>query len=97
MQKELKAPLIDVRLYLKSAGDLDQLISDDGIHLTSKGYQCMSESIFKELQKHFQEQNYTSTMLSREMITQKANPLGLCFLFWNLSRLNGSKTLSSRF
>ena len=66
LAEKLKAPLIDVRLYLKSAGDLDQLISDDGIHLTSKGYQCMSESIFKELQKHFQEQNHNSTMLIKE-------------------------------
>ncbi|MFB6467162.1 SGNH/GDSL hydrolase family protein [Cytobacillus sp. Hz8] len=42
---------IDVRTALKKAGDLSQLISDDGIHLTSKGYQELSQSIFRELTK----------------------------------------------
>ncbi|MDO7485686.1 hypothetical protein Q5O89_07030 [Peribacillus frigoritolerans] len=38
LAEELKVPLIDVRSYIKSSGDLGRLISDDGIHLTSEGY-----------------------------------------------------------
>ncbi|WP_433750937.1 SGNH/GDSL hydrolase family protein [Falsibacillus pallidus] len=40
---------IDVRSYIKKAGDLASLISDDGIHLTKKGYKVMSDAIFAEL------------------------------------------------
>ncbi|WP_110926588.1 SGNH/GDSL hydrolase family protein [Bacillus massiliglaciei] len=51
---ELKVPLIDVRTHIKSAGDLRQLISDDGIHLTSEGYGQMSRIVFESLQNHLQ-------------------------------------------
>ncbi|CAH0347227.1 GDSL-type esterase/lipase family protein [Bacillus sp. CECT 9360] len=49
LAKELNVALIDVRTYIKSSGDLEELISDDGIHLTSEGYRCMSQAIFKDL------------------------------------------------
>ena len=52
LAEELKVPLIDVRSYLKESGDLKSLISDDGIHLTSEGYQHMSKAIYRDLQKH---------------------------------------------
>lgn len=42
---------IDVRTALKKAGDLSQYISQDGIHLTPIGYQEVSKTIFKELNK----------------------------------------------
>ena len=64
LAEELKVPLIDVRSYLKSVGDLHPLISEDGIHLTSKGYQCMSEAIFNALQKHLHEQDLDKTVLN---------------------------------
>jgi lysophospholipase L1-like esterase len=40
---------IDVRTALKKTGDCSELISDDGIHLTSEGYKQMSIVIFNEL------------------------------------------------
>lgn len=52
LAEDLKVPLIDVRSHIKSSGDLGLLISDDGIHLTSEGYQQMSMAIFYDLQKH---------------------------------------------
>ncbi len=42
---------IDVRTTLKRAGDISQLISNDGIHLTPKGYEELSYAIFQELTK----------------------------------------------
>jgi isoamyl acetate esterase len=56
LAEELKVPLIDVRSHIKSSGDLGPLISDDGIHLTSEGYQQMSMAIFSDLQKHMAEE-----------------------------------------
>jgi isoamyl acetate esterase len=44
--------LIDVRSYIKASGDLKDLISDDGIHLTSEGYLQMSKVIFSDLVSH---------------------------------------------
>jgi len=55
LAEELKVPLIDVRSHIKSSGDLGPLISDDGIHLTSEGYQQMSLAIFGDLLKHMEE------------------------------------------
>ncbi|MFJ7941290.1 SGNH/GDSL hydrolase family protein [Peribacillus sp. NPDC096622] len=55
LAEELKVPLIDVRSYIKSSGDLGRLISDDGIHLTSEGYKQMSLAIFSDLLKHMEE------------------------------------------
>ncbi|MGE6259146.1 SGNH/GDSL hydrolase family protein [Heyndrickxia sporothermodurans] len=45
--KDLDVLKIDVRSALKQADDLFDLISDDGIHLTSKGYKIVSTEIFK--------------------------------------------------
>ncbi|ALC82357.1 MULTISPECIES: SGNH/GDSL hydrolase family protein [Bacillus] len=44
--KELGVSKIDVRSALKKTGELIDFISDDGIHLTSKGYKVLSEEIF---------------------------------------------------
>ena len=43
---ELSIAKIDVRSAIKKAGDLVQLISDDGIHLTKKGYRAFSEAVY---------------------------------------------------
>lgn len=48
--KELDVSKIDVRSALKKAGDLIDFISDDGIHLTAKGYKVISEEIFIHFQ-----------------------------------------------
>lgn len=42
---------IDVRTAIKKAGDLADLISDDGIHLTAKGYRVYSQEVFQSLIK----------------------------------------------
>ncbi|MGE7650820.1 SGNH/GDSL hydrolase family protein [Peribacillus frigoritolerans] len=55
LAEELKVPLIDVRSHIKSSGYLGPLISDDGIHLTSEGYQQMSLAIFSDLLQHMEE------------------------------------------
>ncbi|WP_018664090.1 SGNH/GDSL hydrolase family protein [Heyndrickxia acidiproducens] len=47
--QQLNVSSIDVRSAIKKAGDLKDLISDDGIHLTAKGYNVMGRKIFKEL------------------------------------------------
>ncbi|MGG4037013.1 SGNH/GDSL hydrolase family protein [Heyndrickxia ginsengihumi] len=46
--KNINIPSIDVRTALKKAGDLKELISDDGIHLTSTGYSVMGKKIFED-------------------------------------------------
>lgn len=53
LASELNVTLIDVRTYLKETGNLNQLISDDGIHLTSEGYKEMSKAIFQDLNTHY--------------------------------------------
>jgi isoamyl acetate esterase len=52
LAKELNVALIDVRSFIKSAGDLNILISDDGIHLTREGYFKMSQAVLENLKKH---------------------------------------------
>jgi lysophospholipase L1-like esterase len=47
--EQLDVRKIDVRTALKKAGILENIISDDGIHLTSEGYKAMSSTIFNEL------------------------------------------------
>jgi lysophospholipase L1-like esterase len=47
--EQLNVIKIDLRTALKKAGDFSELISDDGIHLTSEGYKEMSIVIFNEL------------------------------------------------
>lgn len=44
-------PHIDVRTSLKKAGDLCELISEDGIHLTEEGYKAMGKIIYEELNR----------------------------------------------
>lgn len=42
---------VDVRTAIKKAGDLADLISDDGIHLTAKGYNILSKEIYQTLKR----------------------------------------------
>lgn len=46
---ELGVRKIDIRTAIKKAGDLADLISDDGIHLTAKGYNVFSREIYQSL------------------------------------------------
>ncbi|WP_112181063.1 MULTISPECIES: SGNH/GDSL hydrolase family protein [Paraliobacillus] len=46
---ELGVLKIDVRSAIKKAGDLAELISDDGIHLTAKGYKVFSQDVYKNI------------------------------------------------
>lgn len=46
---ELGIRSIDVRSAIKKAGNLADLISDDGIHLTAKGYNAFSKEIYQTL------------------------------------------------
>lgn len=48
---ELDVWVVDVRSAIKRAGDLKDLISDDGIHLTEKGYEVFAQEIYKNLVK----------------------------------------------
>ncbi|KAA0547165.1 SGNH/GDSL hydrolase family protein [Bacillus sp. BGMRC 2118] len=41
--------LIDVREAIKSTGDLKSLISEDGIHLTEKGYEVFATEVFQKI------------------------------------------------
>jgi isoamyl acetate esterase len=50
--EQLDVLSIDVRTALKKAGDLKDLISDDGIHLTPKGYYTMGKIVYEELTCH---------------------------------------------
>ncbi|MFC4411440.1 SGNH/GDSL hydrolase family protein [Chungangia koreensis] len=45
--QELDVLIIDVRTAIKRAGDLKELISDDGIHLTEKGYEVFASEIYR--------------------------------------------------
>ncbi|MGP7815879.1 SGNH/GDSL hydrolase family protein [Niallia sp. 01092] len=47
--QQLNISSIDIRSALKNAGELTDLISDDGIHLSSVGYIEMSTIIYHEL------------------------------------------------
>ena len=46
---EMDVFLIDVRNAIKSTGQPKEFISDDGIHLTEKGYKIMAVEIYEEL------------------------------------------------
>ncbi|MDL4840198.1 SGNH/GDSL hydrolase family protein [Aquibacillus rhizosphaerae] len=46
---ELTIPKIDVRSAIKKAGDLVNLISEDGIHLTAEGYHAFSKAVYQYL------------------------------------------------
>lgn len=46
---ELGVLKIDVRSAIKKAGDLAELISDDGIHLTAAGYKVFSQDVYKNI------------------------------------------------
>ncbi|KQL55114.1 GDSL family lipase [Heyndrickxia shackletonii] len=47
--EQLDVLSIDVRTAIKKAGDLKELISDDGIHLTPEGYYVMGKKIYEDL------------------------------------------------
>ncbi|MGD6818006.1 SGNH/GDSL hydrolase family protein [Metabacillus sp. 84] len=47
LAQERKAAVIDVRTALYQAGPLSELISEDGIHLTSAGYKVVGREIAK--------------------------------------------------
>ena len=47
--KELGVMLIDIRTAMKRAGDLSELISDDGIHPTEAGYQAIAHEVYYSL------------------------------------------------
>ncbi|MBD8070423.1 SGNH/GDSL hydrolase family protein [Bacillus sp. PS06] len=47
--EELDVLVIDVRSAIKGAGDSKELISDDGIHLTEKGYEVLAMEIFESV------------------------------------------------
>jgi lysophospholipase L1-like esterase len=49
--EEMDVFLIDVRNAIKSRGHLKDLISEDGIHLTEKGYKVMATEIYENLGK----------------------------------------------
>ena len=54
---ELAVPKIDVRSVIKKTGNLIQLISEDGIHLTAEGYHAFSEAVFHDLVKWSEDRN----------------------------------------
>ncbi|MGN1386982.1 MAG: SGNH/GDSL hydrolase family protein [Bacillus sp. (in: firmicutes)] len=47
--KEAHVKLIDIRTAMKQAGDLSELISDDGIHPTEQGYKAISTAIYNNI------------------------------------------------
>ncbi|MBM6616970.1 SGNH/GDSL hydrolase family protein [Bacillus suaedaesalsae] len=47
--EELDVMLIDVRKAIKNAGDVNGLISEDGIHLTEKGYEEFATEVFQRI------------------------------------------------
>jgi lysophospholipase L1-like esterase len=49
MINELEVDKVDVRTAIKKAGDLLEMISEDGIHLTASGYKAMSLEIYMYL------------------------------------------------
>jgi lysophospholipase L1-like esterase len=49
LAEELGVFKIDVRAAIKHAGDLTDLISDDGIHLTAEGYKALSVEIYQNV------------------------------------------------
>ncbi|WEG14828.1 SGNH/GDSL hydrolase family protein [Pullulanibacillus sp. KACC 23026] len=51
--EELAIPKIDVRSAIKQAGDLSELLSDDGIHLTKQGYNVFSKAVYEKLNQVF--------------------------------------------
>jgi lysophospholipase L1-like esterase len=54
LAEELGVHKIDVRAAIKHAGDLTDLISDDGIHLTAEGYKALSLEIYQNLLQFIQ-------------------------------------------
>lgn len=47
--EELDVMLIDVRNAIQCAGDLNILISEDGIHLTERGYEVFATEVFHKV------------------------------------------------
>ena len=46
---ETHVKMIDIRTAMKKAGDLADLISDDGIHPTEQGYNAISKTIYENI------------------------------------------------
>ncbi|MBD3109155.1 SGNH/GDSL hydrolase family protein [Bacillus sp. AGMB 02131] len=47
--QESHVKMIDIRSAMKNAGDLSDLISDDGIHPTEQGYSAISKAIYENI------------------------------------------------
>lgn len=47
--QEAHVKMIDIRTAMKNAGDLADLISDDGIHPTEQGYDAISKAIYENI------------------------------------------------
>ena len=47
--EDMDVLLIDVRNAIKKTGHLKDLISEDGIHLTEKGYKVMASEIYQKI------------------------------------------------
>ncbi|WP_077619308.1 SGNH/GDSL hydrolase family protein [Bacillus sinesaloumensis] len=52
LAEQLHVPKIDVRAAMMQLGDVTDFISDDGIHLTGKGYKTMSSEIFSTFKQY---------------------------------------------
>jgi isoamyl acetate esterase len=61
---ELNVLKIDVRSAIKQAGDLADLISADGIHLTERGYRILGEEIYNHLSAFIQTENRSRVTLT---------------------------------
>jgi lysophospholipase L1-like esterase len=53
LAESLDVLMIDVRSAFKEAGDLDGLLSEDGIHPTAEGYHVLSRTVAENLQGVF--------------------------------------------
>lgn len=47
--QKLGIPTLDIRTPFKAKGDLSELINDDGLHPTAKGYKAMAQIIFSSM------------------------------------------------
>lgn len=61
MTTELKVNTIDIRTAIKSSGDLLDLMSEDGIHLTARGYKVMGAEIYENLKNIMGQENHILT------------------------------------
>ncbi len=52
LAEQLNVDKIDVRSAMNHSRNLNELISDDGIHLTGEGYKTMSSEIFSTFKKY---------------------------------------------